>query len=91
MSSGMLTADATTGTVWYEFAKLRLAGYSVPTSKRHRARQTWASPARVKLYETTPSNKYCAEEFSSGLLTQATVGNGGGVGGLRTKRSGWAA
>ena len=46
----------------------------------------------VKVYEAMPLRNYWADSsFSSGLLIQLAVGRAGGVGTLRTKRSGWAA
>ena len=47
---------------------------------------------RVNLCETDSSKHHCVVAASSfGSLIHAAVGNAGGSGALRTKRSGWAA
>ena len=54
---------------------------------------SFRSPAPVNLCETDFFANHCVVASSSfgGSLIQATVGSVGGVGGLRTKRSGCAA
>ncbi len=50
-----------------------------------------ASAARVNPYEADFFGNQCVVVSSWGSLIHATVGKSGGVGILRTKRSGWAA
>lgn len=53
-----------------------------------------SSPERVKHFETRAHRIYCCASrvsvVGSGALIHTAVGRAGGVGGLCTKRSGWA-
>ena len=55
-------------------------------------RDLLSSSARVNLSEATSLRNHCVVAGSSfGWLIHTAVGSAGGVGSLRTKRSGWAA
>lgn len=47
------------------------------------------NPEAVNLFEAGCSSIHWVGVSSSGLLIHAVCGSGGGVGGLRTNRSGW--